>query len=103
MHAHSIGLLSANTALEQVQRDAQKLTVVDLVPQVFLGRAGAVADPTAMYSRLAQLPGTQDYFDGGQHDSSEVLRVFMQCLHEDMVGPASNAALSRAFSPLVGF
>lgn len=35
---------------------------------------------------LAPPASTADYFDGGQHDCQEVLRVVMDLLHEDLVG-----------------
>ena len=56
-----------------------------MAAQVFLGTAGASADPTPMLSRLAQVPLAADFFDGGQHDCQEVLRTLMNALHDDLV------------------
>ena len=53
--------------------------------QVYLGTDGAVADPTSMLSRLAQVPLAAEFFDGGQHDCQEVLRTLLNALHDDLV------------------
>ncbi|KAK9804996.1 hypothetical protein WJX73_009809 [Symbiochloris irregularis] len=55
-----------------------------LIRDLFLGRAGAVADPTPVLTRLAQVPVASDFYDGGQHDSQEVMRTLLMLLHDDL-------------------
>ena len=43
--------------------------------------------------RFPHLPAA-DYFDGGQHDCQEVLRVLMDLLHDDLVSRRADVALS---------
>lgn len=43
-------------------------------------------DPYQLLCTLKRFPTAADYFDGGQHDCQEVLRLMMDLLHEDMVG-----------------
>ena len=42
-------------------------------------------DPYHLLTLLKQFPTAADYFDGGQHDCQEVLRVLMDLLHDEMV------------------
>lgn len=49
------------------------------------GCSVAAADPAPLLKVVAKLPGGEDFCDGGQHDSQEVLRLLLDRLHADLV------------------
>lgn len=80
--------VTASLARKSCSTCAQTQTMLSPVAvQVFLGTAGAVADPTMLLRCFSHVPLASEFFDGGQHDCQEVLRTLMNALHEDMVSP----------------
>ncbi|GAB4823329.1 hypothetical protein N2152v2_010375 [Parachlorella kessleri] len=66
-------------------RGALLTAVAGVVRDLYSEESGtSVVDPYQLLTLLRQFPTAADYFDGGQHDCQEVLRVVMDLLHEDL-------------------
>ncbi|KAK9811723.1 hypothetical protein WJX72_008998 [[Myrmecia] bisecta] len=55
-----------------------------LIYEMYRGKEGSVVDPLFLLRRMASLPLGAALCNGGQHDCQEVLRLFLDSLHDDL-------------------
>eukprot|EP00887_Chlorella_sp_A99_P006654 scaffold3.g6654.t1 len=81
-------------------RGALLSAVASTVESLYLsdGAKGPV-DPVPLLRMLQAFPVAADYFDGGQHDCEEVLRLLLDLLHQELEAGAGAGAGARSGGP----